>query len=201
MKKFVEVIMKVQNRSEIFLVRFFKFLLTILVAGLVHFLIKKMGLESFNEAYSILLLWMFSLLVAFCFLAGDSAKFTEVNSSESDFSPFPYKPTQKRINLEKIGIVGVGTVEDVLKISIGAGRPTMYRYMIKYSFSNNGKEFVIRKRYFEELLQEIPKIGDKIKIMYDRHNPNDSIIVHQEADKVKWYQLQRKFKLEIINTN
>jgi hypothetical protein len=74
--------------------------------------------------------------------------------------------------------------------------------MITYSFSDkNGNKLIKTKKYNDQALQNIPKAGDQIRIIYDESNPSDSVIFHEEKNpKVKWHQQQqKKFTIKILN--
>ena len=195
-----------QENKTISLVKKLSFLWVILGAALIHFLIKKVGFVETKEGIYIFLLWFGATVIivrfiAYNFTSSYRGRWNDYNNSELDISENDKKVIQKRLDVEKNGIVGVAEVIRVSSVGFG-GCPTVVFYIIEYSFTDkSGKKFIILKKYCESLVQNCLKVGDKLEIMYKEFNPSDSIMVYESADKVSWYKLQKKYKIKIITNN
>jgi hypothetical protein len=182
------------------LINKYSFVFIILGAALVHLIIKKVELDYSLERAIIFILWVVSGFVSLILFSKETEAQKDFRLSKSDLSAFFYKPGKDRMFLESNGIISCAIVNSATKTSVGGSAPSTYNYVVKYSFEVNGSNFTNKTRYFEGVIQNIPNIGDYIEIKYDAANPNNSIIVHEPADKVSWYKLQKKYKIKIINS-
>lgn len=183
------------------------FLWVILGAALIHFWINNLGLKDGDRFGYIIILWLAAVAISFnmilySFSKGYKDGWDDFGKGEFDIVALSGKKTDKRIRIEKNGILTNALVE---KVSSHVLRSTIVRVvycMITYSFSDkNGNKLIITKKYNDQFLQNIPKTGDQIRVIYDESNPSDSVIFHEEKNpKVKWYQQQqKKFTITILN--
>lgn len=198
---------KLSKISKKNILKKFSFLIVIIIAGLVHLLIKKIGFDSSIETAAIFILWAVSILTAsFCALYSFDKKYREkcdtFGKAELDVISYNENPTEKRIYLERSGKSALASVEGVDIHRMASSGGGFVIFVVKYCFCDkNNRTFSGIKQFYDStynFVPSVPKSNDKIKILYDESNPNDSIIVHEKADKVKWYQLQKKYKIKII---
>lgn len=198
---------KNQENKPRSLIKKLSFLWVLLGAVLIHFWINHLGLKDGDRYGYIIILWLAATAISFnmilySFSKGYKDGWNDFNNGEFDIDAITGKKTDKRIYIENNGVLTEAVVE---KISNRVFRSIVIRViycMITYSFfDKKGNKVIKIKKYNDQGLQNIPKIGDKIKIIYDESNPSDSVIFHEEINpKVKWYQQkQKKFTITIIN--
>jgi len=190
-----------QEKKSRSLTKKLSFLWVIIVAALIHVIIKNIGIDYSLERSAIFILWFISIFVLLILISKETAAQKDFRLSESDFSSLLHKPSKNRIYLEQKGINSTAIVTSITKTSVGGTAPLTYNYIITYWFNVGENKFTNKKRYFEEIIQNIPNLDDKVEILYDKLDPNNSIIVHEAADKVSWHKLQKKYKIKIITNN
>ncbi len=184
------------------LVKKLSFLWVFLVAIAIHIIIKNIGMDYSLERSAIFFLWLISIFVLLILISKESIAQKDFRLSESDLSGLLHKPSKNRIYLEQKGVKSTAIITSITKTSVGGTAPLIYNYVITYCFNIGENKFSNKKRYFEEAIQNIPNLDDKVEILYDKLDPRKSIIVHEPADKVSWCKLQKKYKIKIItNTN
>lgn len=181
----------------------------LLGALLTHIIINNFGLEYGDRIGYITILWLAALAISFNMILYSFSKkykdgWDDAKRGEFDIVGINGKKTDKRIYIEKKGIVSDALVEGVSKNVMGQNFAVKAVIcMITYSFvDKDGNKIKKIKKYNDQVLYNFPKVGDKIKIIYDESNSDDSVILHEEVNQeIKWNKLkQKKYTITIINS-
>lgn len=196
-----------QNQAKELLKKY-SFVLIILGAVATHFVINGMDLKDNDRIGYVLIMWLAASAIVFNMILYHFNKnyrdgWNDFNKGEMDIAALTGEKSDKRVYIEKDGVATNAVVERISKYIVGQNfaAKALYR-MITYSFfDKSGNKFTKTKKYNDQALHNILKVGDYIKILYDESNPADSVIFHEEVNsKVKWHQLQqKKFTITIVN--
>lgn len=196
------------DSSVVIILKKFSFLLVLLGALVTHMIINNLVIKSGDRIGYIVILWLAASAISFNMILYSFSKkykdgWNDFNKGEFDIDTISGKKTEKRICIENSGLFSEGLIE---KISNHVFRSVVIRVVyciITYSFfDKEGNKITKIKKYNDQGLKNIPKVGDKVKILYDPLNPNNSVIFHEEVNQeIESNKLkQKKYTITIINS-
>ena len=182
----------------------YRFLLIVPVAILLHLLVTRSGIEGPDKGTVLILIWGCCIVIIMYNLGFYKSYIRDRDNflnADIDVDLFA-KITKKRAYLEKFGKSSVAKITKVSKARFGYDPLNPACYVVEYKYYDEvGNEFIGLKGLYDTIYNfypSIPVVDDKIKIIYDKSNPKDSIITHVRVDKVPWYKLQKKYEIKII---
>ena len=187
-----------QNKS---LLKKFGFLWVILGAVMVHLVVKAIGFGDYYEMPILITLWGFvgtGIFGALFSLTPHHKKWYDLlKNSEPHVIKIKNRTVEENEKyLSKNGAVFAATVEDVMVKNV-YNSSICGAVLINYYNPISQKNVI--KKFIEIDLKNIPKIGDKIEILYEKNYPENSMISCEKPSKSPWYKLQKKYKIKIIN--
>ena len=183
------------------LVKKLSFLWVILGAASIHLIIKIIDLGDYYEMPILITIWAFvvtGIIGALLSLLPHNKKWDEMlkNSELHVIETSSRTAKENEEYLLKKGVVATADVGDVMVKNVynssicGAVLINYYNPILQKN---------VIKKFFEIDLKNIPKIGDKIEILYEKNHPENSMILCEKPSSAPWYKLQKKYKIKIIN--
>lgn len=170
----------------------------------IHFIVKKVG-SQYYELPILVILWTFLFVYILGFLNSLLSSERKWNYMlKNSFGPWTRNTIiAKDKNIEENqryllqnGDRSIGVINDIMVKKVH-NSSFCGCVLINYCFLNFKKSYI--QNFIKTDLENIPKIGDKIEIIYEKNNPENSMIVCEKPSKAPWYKLQKKYKIKIIN--
>lgn len=197
-----------QNNSKnkkSYLIKKSSFLSIIFLMIIAHFIVYYSDLRGPIRGAWFSCIWGAGLvLTRFCYLYCYDGNFRKYQKNLNKSLKSTYNILLKKHFNNQLFNTSLAEILDVERDIVSFYHFTNVNYvLIEYCFNINSssqnfvgvKTLNLCKFFFTP---NFPKIGDKIEIIYNKDNPEESVIIYQESKKVKWYQCQPKYEIKVI---
>ena len=173
------------------------FLWVIFLMIIAHFIVYYSSLEGPIRGAWFLCVWVFGIGISrYLYLYYYNLTFKEgqldLNRSLKIKNSLETRHFNRDIYFKDIAVIY--SVSDTIRFNRFC-EAVIVKYLFGKKETKDIKRFDMCKFCF---VPHLPKVGDKIEILYNKNDPTDSVILYQKAKKTKWYQWQPKYEIKLI---